>query len=185
MRTRRQAVADIQQAVSLIVRSVRQPTLGRFVSGRVGVKLAGPYPAVLPYIKRAQPVRVSDLAQMLQVEIPTVSRQLKILDEKGFVSRVRDPEDGRATLVSLTPKGTAMFDTMFDSWLTTIDEIVGEWSDRDVDLFGRQLLQFADLVTQFVEIVQRIESTDGDMTVSVANVLAQAREGKARRPSAR
>src|SRR5258708_1826964 len=105
MRARRRAIAEIQQAVSAVVRNVRQPSLGRLIGRRVGTSLTGPYPGILPYISRAQPVRVSDLAQLMQVEIPTVSRQLKSLAERGLIHREPHPDDGRSTLVSFTPKG--------------------------------------------------------------------------------
>ena len=160
MRARHQAIGDIQQAVSLLVRNVRQPMLGRFIGRRVGLSLGGPYPGILPYISRAQPVRVSDLAQLMQVEIPTVSRQIKSLSERGLITRTPHPDDGRSTLVSFTPKGKATFDLLFDAWLTTIDEVLTDWPDDEVVSFANQLHRFADALAGFVENMHDVSDDD-------------------------
>jgi DNA-binding MarR family transcriptional regulator len=149
MPARRRAVEEIQRAVSVVVRTVRSPGLARTVEQRVGTVVGGPQPGILPYISRAQPVRVSDLAQMMRVEIPTVSRQLKILAERGLIVRTPHPDDGRSSLVSFTPKGRATFDQLLEGWLDTLDEVVGDWSDEDVVAFGDQLHRFAEALTAY------------------------------------
>jgi DNA-binding MarR family transcriptional regulator len=143
-----------------VVRNVRQPRLGDFISRRVGISLGGPYPGILPYISRAQPVRVSDLAQLMQVEIPTVSRQLKSLSERGLITRAPHPDDGRSTLVSFTPKGRATFDLHFEAWLMTIDEVLADWPDNEVVEFANQLHRFAEALAAFVETMD--DRTDDD-----------------------
>jgi DNA-binding MarR family transcriptional regulator len=153
MQARRRAIGDIQQAVSLVVRNVRQPRLGRFIGRRVGISLGGAYPGILPYISRAQPVRVSDLAQMMQVEIPTVSRQLKSLSERGLIARSPHPDDGRSTLVSFTPTGRTVYDRLFDAWLLTLDEVLAEWPDAEVVAFASHLRRFGEALAEFVDAI--------------------------------
>jgi DNA-binding MarR family transcriptional regulator len=160
MPARRRAVEDIQRAVSVVVRTVRSPALARTVEQRVGTAVDGPQPGILPYISRAQPVRVSDLAQMMRVEIPTVSRQLKILSERGLIARTPHPDDGRSSLVSFTPKGRATFDRLFEGWLDTLDEVVGDWADAEVVAFADQLHRFAEALTAYV-----VRTTDTSATV--------------------
>ena len=45
------------------------------------------------------------LRWLLGVSAPTVSRMLKSLQEKGFVEREQDDDDGRCLIVRLTPRG--------------------------------------------------------------------------------
>lgn len=46
----------------------------------------------------------SDLARMLGIEAPTVTRLVKQLEDAGWVTRLAPPEDARVKLVRLTPK---------------------------------------------------------------------------------
>lgn len=46
----------------------------------------------------------SDLARMLGIEAPTVTRLVKQLEDAGWVTRIAPPEDARVKLVRLTPK---------------------------------------------------------------------------------
>lgn len=46
----------------------------------------------------------SDLARMLGIEAPTVTRLVKQLENEGWVTRIAPPEDARVKMVRLTPK---------------------------------------------------------------------------------
>ena len=56
----------------------------------------------------------SHTARQVDIEVyyslthPTMIGLLQSLEKKGFVSRVKNPEDGRSRLVSLTPKAIKM-----------------------------------------------------------------------------
>jgi MarR family 2-MHQ and catechol resistance regulon transcriptional repressor len=51
------------------------------------------------------PRRVDDLAAHLSLDRSSASRLLTALEGKGYVTRDRDPGDGRATIISLTESG--------------------------------------------------------------------------------
>jgi DNA-binding MarR family transcriptional regulator len=48
---------------------------------------------------------VSDLAEKSRVSLPTISRKIDLLVEKGMVTRRRDPEDRRALVLEITDEG--------------------------------------------------------------------------------
>ena len=50
------------------------------------------------------PRRVSDLAGCVHSDVSTVSRQVTGLVTHGLVEKVPDPQDGRAQVLSLTPR---------------------------------------------------------------------------------
>jgi DNA-binding MarR family transcriptional regulator len=54
---------------------------------------------------RTEGVRQTALAEGLGIEPPTVNRMLARLEAAGFVERREDPDDARATLTFLTPRG--------------------------------------------------------------------------------
>jgi MarR family transcriptional regulator, organic hydroperoxide resistance regulator len=51
------------------------------------------------------PAKVSEIAAAAEVAVPTATRALRSLEERGLVSRRRIGEDGRVVTVSLTPTG--------------------------------------------------------------------------------
>jgi len=52
--------------------------------------------------------RVGDLAEGVHVSQPGMTKILHVLAELGAVERAQDPDDSRATLVSVTPTGRAL-----------------------------------------------------------------------------
>ncbi|HYZ80183.1 MAG TPA: MarR family transcriptional regulator [Solirubrobacteraceae bacterium] len=51
------------------------------------------------------PMRVTELAQSEGLAQPTTTMLVRQLEQRGWVARVRDADDRRAVLVSLTPEG--------------------------------------------------------------------------------
>ena len=54
-------------------------------------------------IEKWGPIRIGDLAQRERVAAPSMTRTLSGLVTAGWVQRVPDPEDGRSSMVSMTP----------------------------------------------------------------------------------
>lgn len=51
------------------------------------------------------PARLTALAAAEGISQPSMSQLIRRLEQQGLVTRVGDPEDGRAMLVDLTPEG--------------------------------------------------------------------------------
>jgi DNA-binding MarR family transcriptional regulator len=64
---------------------------------------------LLPHLS-ADGIRPTELARRVDVSKQAVGQALGDLESRGFVENVRDPDDGRARLVRLTPAGLAAFD---------------------------------------------------------------------------
>lgn len=155
MTDRKADVARIQLAVSVIVRNIRSETVERYVADRAGVPFEDFHDGILPFIYRSQPVRISDLAQMMQLETTTVSRRLTSLDKQGIIRRDPHPVDGRSTLVSLSPKGEAIFSATSKSWLATFDEVLADWDDSAVIAFSKYLLVFSKSFAALVQLISQ------------------------------
>lgn len=67
--------------------------------------------------------RVVDLAARAQMTKQSMGEIVAYLEERGYVTRVADPDDGRAKLVRLTAKGEASQPAA----LTGIAEIEDQW----------------------------------------------------------
>ncbi|WP_276982051.1 MarR family winged helix-turn-helix transcriptional regulator, partial [Ferrimicrobium acidiphilum] len=56
--------------------------------------------------------RISEIASALNLDISTVSRQLKLLQSRGLIERAPDKSDGRVSKVRLTPLGKSVLDQL-------------------------------------------------------------------------
>ena len=67
---------------------------------------------VLRALTTAESLRVSRVGALTLISGPSLTRILKALDERGFVERRAEPGDQRAALISITPAGTKLIDTV-------------------------------------------------------------------------
>lgn len=56
------------------------------------------------------PARVGDLADLERIRQPTMTALIRRMENEGLLTRTPDPDDRRATLISVTPAGRARFD---------------------------------------------------------------------------
>jgi DNA-binding MarR family transcriptional regulator len=60
---------------------------------------------LLSTIENEGAARISDLAMIDHCSQPTMTTQVRRLEDSGYVSRTVDPDDARAVLIRITPKG--------------------------------------------------------------------------------
>jgi DNA-binding MarR family transcriptional regulator len=61
--------------------------------------------SVLALIDEHGPISTSDLAVIVGVKVPTISRMTSFLEEDGYIGKAATKSDGRGVSISLTPKG--------------------------------------------------------------------------------
>ena len=79
-----------------------------------GTGLSPTLTAALATVDRHGPLTPSELAQRERVRRPTVTRLAARLEEMGLLARAADPADRRSSLLSVTPEGRALLETMRD-----------------------------------------------------------------------
>lgn len=90
--------------------------------------------------------RPSELAKRRFVDLSVVSRQITQLSAAGLVDRRPAPEDGRASLVSVSEKGREELARWRTNYLEFMETALGGWDDERVtDLIGRLAEMNADL----------------------------------------
>ena len=92
---------------------------------------------------RAQPMRVSALAEAVHSDVSTVSRQVSTLVDLGFVRRGPDPDDRRAQALSLTAEGTELLVAIREDRDRWLHGLLADWSSDDVAAFSTHLQHFA------------------------------------------
>jgi len=81
--------------------------LARRLRQEAGTNLGPSQVAALATIERHGPLSPSELADAERIKRPTATRILRHLERAGLVERIRDPEDGRGSIVSITAAGRA------------------------------------------------------------------------------
>ena len=90
------------------------------------------------------PLRPTTLAGLLEVDLSVVSRQVRSLEDVGFVQRQTDPADARASLVSATEPGRQAFERTRQQRTEVLDEVLAGWPDEERAAFVALLARFND-----------------------------------------
>lgn len=125
--------AALSRRLTSIARTTHAPRTFEAMGVRAGVDVRPHLYLALARIRELQPVRVGDLADDIDTERSTVSRQVAELGDLGLVKRSPDPYDGRAVVLHLTEEGSAVMDRIYEAWYLALDEMLGRWSSRDRD----------------------------------------------------
>ena len=81
--------------------------LNRLANQRARIPLPFAQARLLSTIEDQGTARISDLAALDHCSQPTMTTQVRRLEDAGMVSRVADPGDARAVLISITEEGKA------------------------------------------------------------------------------
>ncbi len=134
-------VPRLSRRLTSIARQTHSPRVYGAMGARSGVDVPAHLFGALARIRDLQPVRITDVAEVMDGERSTISRQITELTSLGLVARAADPSDGRAVVVSLTPEGEDAMGRIYDAWHDALGEMLGTWSDRDrqklLSLLGR------------------------------------------------
>jgi DNA-binding MarR family transcriptional regulator len=87
---------------------------------------------LLQVIARQDGIRPSDIAAEQLVDRSHVTRQVRELEDAGFVDVAGDPGDGRSWLVTLTPAGQEEMRRLQQVGLDRFALFVAEWDEADV-----------------------------------------------------
>ncbi|OEV05971.1 DNA-binding MarR family transcriptional regulator [Streptomyces sp. Amel2xB2] len=85
--------------------------------------------------------RATDLAVYFGVGKATISRQLRVLENLGLITRAPDPDDGRASLVNLTPRGRQRFRAVREARRAEYVRKLGSWDPAEIAELARLMHQ--------------------------------------------
>ena len=71
---------------------------------------------VMRYVAKLSPVHVSNLAEAVELDQSTMTRNLSVLKNLGVVEITVGREDGRTKLIKLSPKGTRILKKANLNW---------------------------------------------------------------------
>ena len=145
------AIVQIQGYLQIMSQSLNQVRAHEHLLQAAGVRIDKAGIALMFKLQRhgESALRVTDLADLLGVDTPTVTRKVQQLEKMNFVVREADAEDGRATRIQLTQGGRDALERVLVAHREFLARVFTTWDDGD-------LMSFAALLERFSETV-RIE----------------------------
>ena len=140
-----------------------------FASGR---RLRSESPVGVPGLDRAalvllmklsgREVRVGELAELCHLDLSTASRHASSLTQLGLITKVPDPEDRRAQLLTLTPEGTELSESIRWQRGLLFAEILADWDEEDLRRFDAYLARFVNDVERHLHSPRADENQQGN-----------------------
>jgi DNA-binding MarR family transcriptional regulator len=124
-----EAAARIEWEIGVLIRRaevVGQQALAPDLLPRSAYLLLG------EIVKRG-PIGIAALADAVQLDVSTVSRQVGPLEARALVTRVANPEDGRGTLLTGTAEGIRRLDHTRSERRRRFEELLRDWTPEEQD----------------------------------------------------
>lgn len=121
----------IGDCLATLVRHARLPGADE-LERAIGLRIDAAGAVILERLDPLVGTRLRDLADRLGLAPSTISRQLPPLEAAGYVTRQPDPDDGRASLLQLTPAGTDAAARIAAYRSTRVTTLVDTWTEQDV-----------------------------------------------------
>ena len=98
----------------------------------------------LDLIQQTGPLTPSDLAERLGFAPASVTAIIDRLEAKHFLRRRPHPSDGRRLLVEFDPAAFERLAPMYEGFVTSLLEMLENYSDTELDLIARAFGEAAD-----------------------------------------
>ncbi|MFI6091739.1 MarR family winged helix-turn-helix transcriptional regulator [Streptomyces sp. NPDC051218] len=130
----------LQHQVAVFARRAEQTRLGGV--GQVRNSMDRAAYLLLNRLDKEGPMGVKALAASMGIDSSTVTRQVAPLVDTGLVKRTSHPEDGRAVVLQLSPRGEARLNEVRSSRRDLMAELTGDWSPEERESFCTLLTRF-------------------------------------------
>lgn len=141
MTARRSISVPSQEVDALVEALYGLSPMRRELQRLAGIEHAVGAVTVLSLLNRTGPARISDVAQGLQVDLSVASRHLHALQEKGFVDRIPDPEDGRSSLVAISRAGREELNAAHRRLVDGLADALAGWSPAQIATLAKGLVR--------------------------------------------
>lgn len=130
----------LQHQVAVFARRAEQTRLGGV--GQVRNSMDRAAYLLLNRLDKEGPMGVKALAASMGIDSSTVTRQVAPLVDTGLVKRTSHPEDGRAVVLQLSPRGQARLDEVRSSRRELMAELTHDWAPEERESFCALLTRF-------------------------------------------
>jgi DNA-binding MarR family transcriptional regulator len=115
---------SIEYEIALLVRltTTHSPQLGRMDRSEY---------LLLSEMEKHGPLAINILAEKLKLNLSTASRQVAALETKKLIERFPDPQNGRISLIEISPEGQSILQKVQQARYNVYNEILHNWSEEE------------------------------------------------------
>ena len=93
-------------------------------------------------------VKVSDISDVMNLPRPGVTRTVKEMEKKGYLSKIASPDDGRVTYISITEEGWKLFRKYDENYFGELSADLSDISEEDADCMLRTIATFYQIMCE-------------------------------------
>ena len=138
------AVRTLEHEIGLLLRRIRRGIAERAV--QVHPELNPTSYTLLATLSDFGPRRAAELAELFAMDKGTVSRVVHQLLELGLIERSPDPEDGRASIISVTEEAERRLVHMHELRRELFARRLADWGPEDIEHLALELGRFNNAV---------------------------------------
>lgn len=136
-------IVELQAAWHAMSRLSLLPALQERLAAESGIAIPRTGRVVLAHLSQCDDARISELAAAASVDISTMSRALRPLDDAGYIKR-QPGHDLRAVRVSITPAGRDAVARHMLAAQRMLADVLEGWSEADRTLLADLMRRFAE-----------------------------------------
>lgn len=106
---------------------------------------------ILALLDDKGPQRLGAIAANYRLDPSTITRQVQAVVKLGLAAKGPDPDDRRASLLSLTREGQEAIKVARDARRQMLDRIMASWTPQERQEFLRALTRFNETVEHWIE----------------------------------
>ncbi|GAB2882806.1 MarR family winged helix-turn-helix transcriptional regulator [Nocardioides pacificus] len=97
------------------------------------------------------PQRLGKIASAFSLDPSTITRQVQAVVRLGLAQKAVDPQDRRASIVTLTDEGSSAVERARGHRREMLATILADWTTEDRAEFLRGLTRFNDTISEWIE----------------------------------
>lgn len=99
---------------------------------------------VLQVLRDGEPRSLAELARLARMDAAAVSRQVRVLEDRGLATRRQSPHHGRIVLIEPTAAGLALAGRLYDLNTRHLVDALSAWTSDERDALGTLLVRLVD-----------------------------------------
>jgi homoprotocatechuate degradation regulator HpaR len=143
-------VRPFKQSLPMLLMRAREAVMTRFRPHLRSHELTEQQWRILRVLAEHREVELLELSARCLIQPPSLSRTVPALAIRGLVNREPHPDDGRRFLVSLTPAGRELFETMSG-------ESARIYAQLEEELAAAGLMAIYDMLSDLVDVLEPTE----------------------------
>ena len=143
----------LERAMRMFFQTMKRPQHWATVSARSGLTIDRPSSGILHILmhSKGHACRVQDVAHLLGVEAPSVTRKTQELELSGLIRRVPDPRDKRAVDLRITPRGRMIAKRLWQAQREVMYQTLSNWDESERRTFVKLFERFSQDYVNSVE----------------------------------